>query len=279
MSIGWRRLRMGLNTLSGRRREGFFIPYRHAATVPRPPDPAAQGYPAIARLFAAHEADFAATLDLVDAHADALRRLDGPAPEPRWGQSWFPRLDGAAAYALVASGGPARIVEVGSGHSTRFLARAARDAGHATAIACIDPEPRAALPPGVAHLPEVLGARHAPLFAALRAGDMAVFDSSHILHPHTDVDLILNHILPELAPGVLVHFHDIFLPDPYPAEWTWRGYGEQNGLGGWLLGGGLRPALSSRYAITRMGAAARPGLRGLALAEGAVEASLWCRKA
>ena len=38
---------------------------------------------------------------------------------------------------------PARIVEVGSGHSTRFMARAVRDGGLATAITAIDPAPRA----------------------------------------------------------------------------------------------------------------------------------------
>ena len=26
---------------------------------------------------------------------------------------------------------------------------------------------------------------------------------------------------------MLLHVHDIFLPDPYPAAWDWRGYNEQ----------------------------------------------------
>ena len=47
-----------------------------------------------------------------------------PPPAPRWNQDWFPRLDAAAAYATVRSLKPRRIVEVGSGHSTRFHARA-----------------------------------------------------------------------------------------------------------------------------------------------------------
>jgi hypothetical protein len=96
--------------------------------------------------------------------------------------------------------------------------------------------------------------------------------------PHGDVDLILNHVLPVLRPGVLVHIHDVFLPDPYPAAWTWRGYAEQCGLGGWLLGGAFRPVFSSRWAATRMFAARRPGIDALPLAAGAFESSLWMER-
>jgi predicted O-methyltransferase YrrM len=267
---------MGLETVLGLRRRGFFIPYRYAGSVPTPPD--APGYPAVEALFAAHEADFTDLLDAIDSFAPALSALGGPAPSPRWAQSWFPRLDGAAAYALVATRRPRRIIEVGSGHSTRFLARAARDAGAATEILCIDPAPRARLPEGVRHRAELLAPEHAELFAALAPGDVAFFDSSHILHPHTDVDLILTRLLPALAPGVLIHIHDILLPDPYPPRWTWRGYAEQSGVAAFMLAGGARPVFSSRWALTRMDAAARPGLRDLPLVEGALETSLWLEK-
>jgi hypothetical protein len=54
--------------------------------------------------------------------------------------------------------------------------------------------------------------------------------SAHILMPGTDVDILFNHVLPGLRRGVLVHVHDIFLPDDYPPEWEWRGYNEQLGL-------------------------------------------------
>ena len=270
-----RRLWMGLATVTGARRLGFFAPYRYAGSVPRPPDPAAVGYPAVERLFAAHAARFAQTLDLIDAAGPRLAALGGPAPAPRWGQTWFPRLDGAAAFALVAARRPGRILEVGSGHSTRFMAAAAPGAR----ILCLDPQPRARLPEGVEHRAELLAPDHATLFAALEPGDVAFFDSSHLLQPHGDVDLILNHILPALRPGVLVHVHDVFLPDPYPAGWGWRGYSEQNGLAPWLLAGGLRPLFASRYALSRMGAATRPGVAALPLPEGAFESSLWAERA
>ena len=265
----WRRLRMGLETVTGLRRSGFFIPYRHADTVPIDLQ-----YPETEALFAAATPAMQALLDRIDALAPGLS-FDGPPPEPRWAQDWFPRADAAAAYALTRDAPPRRIVEVGSGHSTRFLSRALRDAGAQATQTCIDPAPRAALAGlPVAWRAEVLSPQHFPLFEALEAGDMAVFDSSHILHPGTDVDLILTRILPRLRPGVRVHVHDIFLPDPYPAAWVWRGYSEQQGLAPWLLSGAFRPLWASHFAVTRLNAAAHPGLGGLPWT-GAPESSLW----
>jgi predicted O-methyltransferase YrrM len=265
----WRE--MALATARGEAERGIFIPYRYADTLPDP----APDYPEVAALMEASEGAFETVLAAIDGLADTLAGLEGAPPEPRWGQDWFPRADGAAAYALVRRAPPRRIVEVGSGHSTRFLARGLRDAGARAAHVCIDPAPRAALRGLEVDWREaVLGQAHLGLFDALEAGDMAVFDSSHILHPGTDVDLILNRILPRLAEGVLVHVHDVFLPWPYPAEWAWRGYGEQNGLAPWLLSGAYRPVFSSAWAVRRMGAAERPGLRGLPWT-GAPEASLW----
>jgi predicted O-methyltransferase YrrM len=265
---------MGLSTLLGGRAQGFFTPYRYAAQV-APPGP----YPAVEAAFREAEPAFTQVLDDIDAHGERLVNFNGPPPEPRWDQSWFPRLDGAAAYAVVRSDKPKQVVEVGSGHSTRMLARAALDAGGNTLITCIDPAPRAALRGlEVTWRERVLGDADLPLFEALEPGDIAFFDSSHIFWPGTDVDMILNRILPLLTPGVLVHIHDILLPDPYPPEWAWRGYTEQNGLAGWLLGGAYQPVFSSHYALTRMSAAARPGIARLGLPEGAFETSLWLRR-
>ncbi|TVQ52922.1 MAG: class I SAM-dependent methyltransferase [Rhodobacteraceae bacterium] len=226
---------------------GFFIPCRHAGDTPRPPD--APGYAAVEALFRATEPSFAPILDRLAPGAP----LPPADPPPRWGQDWFPSADAAALLAVLADRPPARIVEVGAGHSTRFFAAAAPQAE----MRAIDPAPRARLPERVALRAEPLSPAHAPLFEALAPGDVASFDGSHILFPHTDVDLMLTAILPVLKPGVLVHIHDVFLPDPYPPEWTWRGYGEQIGVAAWLLAGGLRPVFPVRYALTRMAGAAR----------------------
>src|SRR5579859_4318418 len=82
----------------------------------------------------------------IESYADQLEAIGNDAPPaPRWNQDWFPRLDAAAAYAMVRTLAPRRIVEIGSGHSTRFLARAVTDGGFDTHITAIDPQPRASL--------------------------------------------------------------------------------------------------------------------------------------
>ncbi len=73
----------------------------------------------------------------------------------------------------------------------------------------------------------------------LGADDILFIDGSHLAMPGTDVDYLFGHVLPVLAPGVVIHVHDIFLPNGYPRVWAWRGYTEQ-GLLASALGGGDR---------------------------------------
>jgi hypothetical protein len=136
---------------------------------------------------------------------------DSP-PAPRWNQDWFPRLDAAAAYAIVRTTRPRRIVEVGSGHSTRFLARAVADGRLATQITCIDPAPRASIAQlPITHLAAPVQQAPIALFQALAPGDILFIDSSHQVKPGGDVDFLFR-VLPILASGVRVHFHDVFPP-------------------------------------------------------------------
>ena len=291
-----RRLWFGLLTVLGLAERGVFIPHRYAAHWPRagerPP------YAAAEALFKRREPEFRALLALLERYGEDLMRIGttteaagaagaAGASGPRWGQSWFPRLDAAAAYALVRSRAPGLILEVGSGHSTRFFARAVADGGLKTRILAIDPAPRAALA-GLplelrrASLQEVLRGDGPSPFEALGPGDVLSIDSSHILQPGSDVDLLLGHVLPALPPGVLVQIHDIFLPEDYPRSWDWRGYNEQLGVLPLLLGGRFEVLFSSRYAVTRMGPEferspaarlplGRPGEREV------YESSLWLR--
>ncbi len=278
LSTSLRRLGFGLSTVTGLARRGFFIPYRLADTLP--PGGGRDVAPVIGTWFGLHEAAFTARLAGLAEHAEALAALTGPAPEPRWRQDWFPRLDGAVAYAMVRDLRPRRIVEIGSGHSTRFLARAVRDGGLDTAIATIDPAPRADLA-GVSvtlHRTVLQQAPAAP-FDALDDGDFLFVDSSHVLVPGSDVDFLIGRILPRLPAGVVLHFHDIFLPDDYPAAWGWRGYNEQGAVAALMTGGGFMPLFASHYVATRLASAVAESVAGrLPLPDGAVESSLWLRK-
>jgi predicted O-methyltransferase YrrM len=232
-------------------------------------------------LFRAAAPRFREILALIDRHAAALAAIAGDVPpQPRWDQDWFPRLDAAAAYALLRARRPQRVVEIGSGHSTRFMARAIADGGLATELASIDPSPRAAIAPlPIRHLRIRLEeAGPAPL-EALGAGDVLFIDSSHKLLPGNDVALLFGEAIPRLPAGALLHVHDIFLPDPYPAEWGWRAYTEATLVAALLAGGGFTILWSSRYAATRLADAVAGSAAGrLPLVAGAWESSLWLEK-
>lgn len=270
---------MGLQTILGLRRQGFFIPYRYAdGLAERQPV-----YTALAERFAAAETVFADLLRGSETYAADLLKIaseGAAAPAPRFDQSWFPTLDAVAAYTLVRQYGPRRIIEIGSGHSTRFLARAVVDGGLATEITAIDPEPRAALTGlPIRFMAEVVQSCNPAVFRALQQGDILFIDSSHILMPGTDVDWLFNRVLPQLPAGVLVHIHDIFLPDDYPAAWGWRGYNEQQAVGP-LLAGGFRLLFSSHWAETRMAEVVqRSVIGGLPASPEALPASLWLIRA
>lgn len=268
-----RRWLLGLQTLAGRRR-GWFLPYRYADSLPSAGE--AGPYTALSQQFAAAEPAFQDVLDRAATYRADFARFGGAPPAPRFEQDWFPSLDAVAAYVLLRERRPARIVEVGSGHSTRVMMRAIADGGFACAVTAIDPAPRADLSGLDLSLirTTVHQAGLAP-FAALSAGDLLFIDSSHLMMPGSDVDLLLNQILPSLPAGVLVHIHDIFLPDDYPTHWTWRGYNEQQAVA-CLLQGNWRIVWASAYVTSRMAPAlARSVLAELPRSTGGFQSSLW----
>jgi hypothetical protein len=268
----WRRLALGLPTVLGAKPRGWFLPHRYARLLP--PPGSQPPYPAVEALFRREEASFAAVLDEIDRHEAALE-----AKRALLDQAWFPSLDAAAAYALVRERKPRRIVEVGSGHSTRILAKAMGGLGE---IVAIDPAPRADIAglPGVRVVPSTVQAAPADCFAGLGAGDVLFIDSSHILMPGSDVDVLFGRVLPELPKAALVHIHDIFLPFDYPAIWGWRNYNEQQGVLPLLTSGAWRPLFSSVWVERRMTERlARSAVARLPRPANAIAASLWLEKA
>jgi len=252
MSRGFRRrLRLGLQTLLGKP-AGFFIPYRYADSVSSP-----VVYESALALCDAAAEDFRAVLRQLNDYRTELAAIgvDAEPPAPRWGQDWFAPLDAAILYAIIRARKPARIIEIGSGHSTRFAARAIADGKLNTQHIAIDPAPRA----DIAALPLtlqrcVLAQADPAIFSDLAAGDILFVDSSHILMPGTDVDQLFTGVLPALKAGVIVHVHDIFLPDGYPADWAWRGYNEQSALLPFIASEAFRLLFAGHYAETRLAA-------------------------
>jgi hypothetical protein len=168
-------------------------------------------------------------------------------PGPCWDNRWFSCLDGAALTGFLLRHRPRRYIEVGSGYSTLFARHAIRWGGLETTITSIDPQPRVDID---SICDEVIRRRledcELDLFDALRPGDILFFDGSHRVFTNSDTTVLFLDILPRLRPGVLVHFHDIFLPPDYPAVWNGRLYSEQYLLGAMLMCGS--PPFEMRFA-------------------------------
>ncbi|MEM7647352.1 MAG: class I SAM-dependent methyltransferase, partial [Pseudomonadota bacterium] len=148
--------------------------------------------------------------------------------QPRLNSNWFPGMDGAMAYTLIRTHKPKKIIEVGSGHSTRFLRQAVTDGGFDCHIHSIDPEPRREIDLICDQITRGTVTEVSPsIFKDLGESDVLFIDCSHIAMPGSDVDFLFTEVLPLLNKGVLIHIHDIFLPFGYPESWHWRGYNEQ----------------------------------------------------
>ncbi len=277
----FQRMRNAVQTVLGISKRGYFIPYRYADQIPSlPRGPSA--YPTLESRFKDAEPALQKTFSLLTKYAEDLCRIgmDDQPPSPRWGQDWFPGHDAAVCYAVIRDLKPARIVEIGSGHSTRFMMRAIGDEGLNTILTAIDPAPRADLSAleDIRFHRDIVQNVALSIFGELEAGDILSIDSSHILVPGSDVDILLNTVIPLLPSGVYVHIHDMYLPFDYPQVWHWRGYNEQSGVGG-LLANGWSILWSSVYANHALTAdMANSPLRQFPLKEGAMETSLWLHK-
>ncbi len=138
----------------------------------------------------------------------------------RWGNPAFWPGDGAVYYSMIRSLGAKRILEVGSGHSTRMAAKAA--AMNGAELSCIEPYPMESLKqPGFARLIES-PVQEVPLetFDVLEAGDILFIDSTHVSKIGSDVNHLFLRVIPRLKPGVVIHVHDIFLPWEMPRAWV-----------------------------------------------------------
>ena len=153
-----------------------------------------------------------------------------------------------------------------------------REGNLPTRLTSIDPQPRATLS-GFDVLTKPLQDLPLSLFGSLTLGDILFVDSSHVLAPGSDVERLLEHILPPLPSRILVHFHDIFLLDDYPADWAHRRYTEQSAVAGLLSNGDWQVEFSFANVVHRLGDALAQSVAGeLPLIARARESSLWLRK-
>lgn len=150
-------------------------------------------------------------------------------PQFYFGNVSFESVDAELLYCMIRRFRPKRYIEIGSGFTTLLSASALarnRTEGFASSQIAIEPYPAPFLKENFPHPITLLEqfVQDVPLenFTALEEGDFLFIDSSHVCKIGSDVQFEFLEILPRLAPGVIVHVHDIFLPREYPFDWVKR---------------------------------------------------------
>jgi len=168
---------------------------------------------------------------------------------PHWSNNYLPPGDAMALCGFLFKYNPAVYMEIGSGNSTKFARWVISHFNLRTKIISIDPSPRAVID-SICDESVRAPMQMVPkgVFQALRKDNILFIDGSHKCLQDSDVTYLFLDILPNLSPGVLIHFHDIFYPKDYPSEWAERFYNEQYLLGVLLLfGSGYEILYSSIY--------------------------------
>lgn len=131
----------------------------------------------------------------------------------------------ASTHCILRHFKPRHVVEIGSGNSSLVISAAlflnaadttAKDAEYTI----VDPYPRPIIKEGLPKLRRLVNERvellDVDFFDRLGENDVLFIDSSHAVRIGGDVNYLILDVLPRLAPGVIVHFHDIALPYEYP---------------------------------------------------------------
>jgi hypothetical protein len=142
--------------------------------------------------------------------------------------------DGTVLHALLRHIRPARIIEVGSGHSSAMILDTAEgwldEPDSQVQVRFIEPFPEllhSLLRPGDRERVTIdeQPVQDVPIevFDTLRSGDVLFIDSTHVAKAGSDVNHLFFQVLPRLGSGVWVHLHDVFMPFEYPVEWIREG--------------------------------------------------------
>ena len=217
----------------------LFLEYR-VRFVPR----YGHGKPAHPELLAAVEkgrADYRGFIEEILSYKENLQAIrpsgsGTSSTEPVWNNEFLPGLDIAGLYAMIAKHKPKKYVEIGSGNSTKVAFKAKKEQHPEMEIVSIDPYPRVEID-GLSDrvLRQPFEECSLDLVNELAHGDILFIDNSHRILPNSDSLVVFMEILPRLKKGVIVHFHDIYIPYDYPQFMCDRFYSEQYGLALFVL--------------------------------------------
>jgi hypothetical protein len=125
---------------------------------------------------------------------------------------------------------PARVVEIGSGYSSALVLDVVHAQLHDTEVVFVEPYPEllhSLMVEGDGDRCRIVPQRVQDLpldeIRRLEPDDVLFIDSTHVVRTGSDVCHLVLEVLPEVAPGVLVHFHDMFWPFELPRAWVEEG--------------------------------------------------------
>jgi hypothetical protein len=130
----------------------------------------------------------------------------------------YESVDAELLYAMIRRFRPRRVLELGSGYSTLIISEALVPddwVKRTSVLRTYDPYRSEIIPSDASVAPVPVQKIPDSAFRELGAGDLLFVDTSHTVKLGGDVNRIVLDLLPLLQPGVIVHFHDIFLPYPY----------------------------------------------------------------
>jgi predicted O-methyltransferase YrrM len=137
---------------------------------------------------------------------------------------WFGPDDAVMLYCVLSQFRPAHVVEVGSGFSSALMLDVDQHfLGASAKFTFIDPNPErleSLLNDSDKRRSRIIRqpvqSVDREVFDNLESGDLLFIDSSHNAGAGSDVNLLLLEVAPTLAPGVIIHLHDIFHSFEYP---------------------------------------------------------------
>jgi hypothetical protein len=128
----------------------------------------------------------------------------------------------AALHTIIRTYRPNRIIEIGSGNSSKVISAAIllnSAEGDETQYFIIDPyvsKLTEEIPNIYQIIKEKVEFTDIKSFIELGNNDILFIDSGHTVRTGSDVNYLFLDVLPRLAPGVIIHVHDINLPYEYP---------------------------------------------------------------
>ena len=139
---------------------------------------------------------------------------------------FFSYSDAIFLFCMIRKNNPKRIIEVGSGFSSALMLDTNK-LFYNNSIKCtfIEPYPKRLKSlimenDKIDLIEQPLQNVDIELFEELGRNDILFIDSTHVSKTGSDVNFLMFEVLPRLAKGVKIHFHDIFYPFEYPKEWV-----------------------------------------------------------